>query len=91
MEMEYQQIRKETYRISINNALFYSKLGKYPQIMDLLKLIGFRRVSNQFNSAFNYLRDPTSKNDLDREWETPMQEQSETEKLVEEISKSNVL
>lgn len=63
---EYLQIRKETYRICISNKIFYQKIGKYPQIMDLFKLIGFRRVSNQTISAFNIIKDGVTEHDLDK-------------------------
>ena len=32
---DYGEIRKDIFRIHINNALFYKKLGKYNKVMDL--------------------------------------------------------
>ena len=91
MEREYQLIRKETFRILISNSLFYNKIGKYPQIMDLFKLIGFRRVSNQFTSAFCFLKDPTPDAELNEMWEETLGTKNEADKTAEQLSRTTVL
>ena len=40
------------YRINISNKIFYSKLGKYEQIINLFKLIGFQKKQSRNYSAF---------------------------------------
>lgn len=91
MEREYALIRKETFRILISSSLFYNKVGKYPQIMDLFKLIGFRRVSNQFTSAFCFLKDPTPDEEIDEMWDQTVGTKNDTEKTAEQLSRTTVL
>ena len=43
MKSNYSQLKKETYRININSSIFYQKIGKYAQIMDLMQNIGFKK------------------------------------------------
>jgi hypothetical protein len=62
---EHLSIRKETFEVIINNPIFYSSLGKYPQVMDLFKLIGFNKVDKQMNTSFNFVRDPENLETLD--------------------------
>ena len=47
---------------------YFHKIGKYSEIMDLFLLIGFYKVTNQVNSAFNFLRDPQTMEDQDDMW-----------------------
>ena len=65
---DYGEIRKDIFRIHINNALFYKKLGKYTKVMDLMQLIGFRKVSHQLNTAFNFIRDPGNTAEQEELW-----------------------
>ena len=65
---DYGEIRKDIFRIHINNALFYKKLGKYNKVMDLFQQIGFRKVSNQLNTAFNFIRDPGNTAEQEELW-----------------------
>ena len=39
-------------------SLFYQSLGKYSQIMQIFKLIGFRRIDRNICTAFNHMKDP---------------------------------
>ena len=83
---ERQIIKQDVYQIPINNPIFYHKLGKYPQVMELFRLIGFRKVTRQINTALKYMRDPTSAEDLATIW-APKPE-SEFERELTRISDS---
>lgn len=90
LERDYQAIRMEIFRIPISNALFYNKIGKYPQIMDLFKLIGFRRVMHQYTTAFSFLKDPTPDTELDEVWGESTRG-AEAERTMEQLSRTTVL
>jgi len=88
MKEDYWHMKKDVYSIRINNSLFYQKMGRFPQIMDLFKLIGFRKVSSQLCTAFNFLRDPHSLQDLERSWRAAPE--NDAEKAVHEIAKQRM-
>ena len=65
---DYGEIRKDIFRIHINNSLFYKKLGKYPKVMDLFQQVGFRKVSHELNLKNTKIINKTiiKKNELGR-------------------------
>ena len=68
MKSNYQKLRKETYRININSPIFYQKIGKYTQIMDLMQNIGFVKQTEQINTAFNFVKDPETYQGQEEIW-----------------------
>ena len=56
------------FKIKINTSTFYKKLGKYSQIMQLFKIMGFKLNQTNCKTAFKYIKDPNSKEILDLSW-----------------------
>ena len=65
------------YRINISNKIFYSKLGKYEQIINLFKLIGFQKKQSRNYSAFQFVVDPHSTVEMQLIWENLPSNQTE--------------
>ena len=48
---EYYQMLSSEFEIEIENSIFYSKLGKYPQIESIITHLGFKKHNDDSNGV----------------------------------------
>lgn len=82
-------IRADVYIIKVNNPLFYNKLGKYPQVMEMFRLIGFTKKTRQLGSALKNMRDVATPLDMALSWHN--HPSNEVEREISRLSVSRYL
>ena len=75
------QIPTEFYQIKISTTLFYSKLGRYPQIMRLFQICGFEKVEKHMSTTFNFLKESDDQDEVEHAWKDADSDEEVTDNM----------